>query len=108
MARKFLSYAGLQRFLVKLKGEFAKIVHYHQLDDVIDVELTEDNEAELVVPIEYETLQAIAAGEYTPEDTAMFTGNSQYTPMTSAEVAALVNVCLEAAGISTEEEETNE
>ena len=71
------------------------------------MELTEDSEAELAVPIENETLQAIVASEYAPEDTAMFTGNSQYTPMTGTEVTALVNVCLEAAGI-TVEEETNE
>lgn len=55
-----------------------------------------DESAELVFPIERETLQSIANGEYESDDTAMFSGASGYTPMTSAQVAALVQVALDA------------
>lgn len=38
MARKFLSYAGLQKFLNNLFGEFAQIIHYHQVSDIIGLD----------------------------------------------------------------------
>ena len=91
MAMKVLTYAGLYYILNKLANIFAPLVHSHSVADITDVELTEDSEAEMVVPIESETLIDIVNGDYETSDTEMFTGNSQYTPLTSAQIDALVD-----------------
>lgn len=91
MASKYLTYGGLAYFLEKIRGIFAPLVHTHTLAQVSDAELTEDSEADVAVPIESETLRDIANGDYEASDTGMFTGNSNYTPMTSAQIDALVD-----------------
>ena len=103
MASKYLTYGGLAYFIEKIRGIFAPLVHTHTLSQVTDAELTADSEADLVVPIESETLEDIANGEYESDDTAMFTGNSQYTPLTSAEIDALVATTLAAMQPAEEE-----
>ena len=100
---KVLTYAGLYYVLNKLASVFAPVIHTHTLAQVSDAELTEDSEAEIVVPIESETLIDIVNGNYEASDTEMFSGNSQYTPLTSAQIDALVDRTI-AAMQPTEEE----
>ena len=68
------------------------------------LELTEDSESELVFPIESEILQDIVNGEYDEDDVKMFSGTTQYVPMTSAEVQALVEVAMSAYNAAKESE----
>ena len=103
MASKYLTYGGLAYFLEKIRGIFAPLVHTHTLAQVSDAELTEDSEAEMIVPIESETLIDIVNGDFEASDTEMFSGNSQYTPLTSAQIDALVDRTI-AAMQPTEEE----
>ena len=77
--------------------------HTHEIGNIYDdngedlaIADETDESAVLVFPIESETLQSIANGEYDSDDTNMFSGASGYAPMTSAQVAALVQVALDA------------
>ncbi len=86
--------------------------HTHEIGDIYDnngddlaIADESDEDAELVFPIESETLQAIARGEYESEDTAMFSGTTSYVPMTSAQVSALVETVMTAFNAA---RETNE
>lgn len=91
------------KYIYRDECDFAPNNHKHLLKDISDIELTEDSDAEMVIPIESETLIDIVNGNYEASDTEMFSGNSQYTPLTSAQIDALVDRTI-AAMQPTEEE----
>lgn len=65
-------------------------------DEEVEFEFAEEEEAEIVIPIESETLDAIVAGEFESDDTAMFTGVTSYRPLTSQEIEDLADVAIAA------------
>lgn len=90
----------------------ATLNHTHNISDIHDDDDEElviadesDEVAELVFPIESETLQSIARGEYESEDTEMFSGASSIRPMTSAEVQSLVQITIAAFNDAREKSE---
>lgn len=90
----------------------ANLNHTHNIRDIHDDDDEElaiadetDESAELVFPIESETLQAIVNGEYESEDTEMFSGVSTIRPMTSAEVQSLVQITMAAFNDAREKSE---
>lgn len=86
--------------------------HTHVIGDVFDDEGedlsiadSDDVDAELIFPIESDTLKAIVNGEYESEDTEMFSGVSTIRPMTSAEVQSLVQITIAAFNDAREKSE---
>lgn len=89
--------------------------HKHSIDEIdgladilgdgdeVELEFAELEDAEIVVPIESETLDAIVSGEFESDDTAMFTGVSAYTPMTTAQINDLVDLTIAAMHAAQEE-----
>ncbi len=82
--------------------------HKHSIDEIegledligndgeVELEFADDKNAEMVIPIESEMLDAIVAGDFESSDTAMFTGTSECTPLTHEEINGLVNITIAA------------
>lgn len=76
-------------------GDYAQAQHTHVFDDITDVSILPDNDAQIIIPIDDDILTSIVNQTYSPEDTAMFSGHSEYLPLSDEEVTRLVDLTIE-------------
>ncbi len=76
-------------------GDYAQAQHTHVFADITDVSILPDNDAQIIIPIDDDILTSIVNQTYSPEDTAMFSGHSEYSPLSDEEVTRLVDLTIE-------------
>ena len=76
-------------------GDYAQAQHTHVFADITDVSILPDNDAQIIIPIDDDILTSIVNQTYSPEDTAMFSGHSEYLPLSDEEVTRLVDLTIE-------------
>ena len=76
-------------------GDYAQAQHTHVFADITDVSILPDNDAQIIIPIDDDILTSIVNQTYSPEDTAMFSGHSEYPPLSDEEVTRLVDLTIE-------------
>lgn len=76
-------------------GDYAQAQHTHVFADITDVSILPDNDAQIIIPIDDDILTSIVNQTYSPEDTAMFSGHSDYLPLSNEEVTRLVDLTIE-------------
>ena len=76
-------------------GDYAQAQHTHVFADITDVSILLDNDAQIIIPIDDDILTSIVNQTYSPEDTAMFSGHSEYLPLSDEEVTRLVDLTIE-------------
>lgn len=76
-------------------GDYAQAQHTHVFADITDVSILPDNDAQIIIPIDDDILTSIVNQTYSPEDTAMFSGHSEYPPLSDEEVTHLVDLTIE-------------
>ncbi|MBE6319484.1 MAG: hypothetical protein E7075_00810 [Bacteroidales bacterium] len=76
-------------------GDYAQAQHTHVFADITDVSILPDNDAQIIIPIDDDILTSIVNQTYSPEDTAMFSGHSEYPPLSDQEVTRLVDLTIE-------------
>lgn len=76
-------------------GDYAQAQHTHVFADITDVSILPDNDAQIIIPIDDDILTSIVNQTYSPEDTAMFSGHSEYPPLSDEEVTRLVELTIE-------------
>ena len=76
-------------------GDYAQAQHTHVFADITDVSILPDNDAQIIIPIDDDILTSIVHQTYSPEDTAMFSGHSEYLPLSDEEVTRLVDLTIE-------------
>lgn len=75
--------------------DYAQAQHTHVFADITDVSILPDNDAQIIIPIDDDILTSIVNQTYSPEDTAMFSGHSEYLPLSDEEVTRLVDLTIE-------------
>ncbi len=100
MSEIIVTYRRLDYFMSKLWGNierfFAAKTHTHLLEHIQDVDVMADSGAEMLVPIEHDSLTAIARGFFDLSDTSMLTGHPDYVPLSAQKVSELVSVAMTA------------
>lgn len=76
-------------------GDYAQAQHTHVFADITDVSILPDNDAQIIIPIDDDILTSIVHQTYSHEDTAMFSGHSEYLPLSDEEVTRLVDLTIE-------------